>query len=282
MKKFGMAGLVLAAMLFSHPLMYLHAAQPNGDSVSQETHSNLAPLKEQKAAEGHPIGSPESDAHPYTFWRLVGVLVTGLVISAARLGRKFRRFWGLGVFANPYAVPFVIFGMGVCGVSSTLGPALGANLKSMGPWIADLSGIAAWLVLPVIRFKPKESSDGKDKVRDLAGDSSANPVIAIVEDGIRDHILERMQFEISAAARRYSWDTIKVAARRSIEGETTIGRLSREDGDAAREKIDSFRPDADVRHDSDNKYEALQFMLRCSSFKRLRRSLDLAAIETQA
>lgn len=200
------------------------------------------------------------------------------MISAARLARKFRRFWGLGVFANPYGVLFLIFGVGLCGIPVTSESALSSlpHLTSLGPWIADLSGIILTLVLTAIHFKPQAGSEGDSPVRDLEAPSSSNPILAVIEDAIRDKILARMQSEIVAASRRYDWETIKLASRRVLEEEMTIGRLGREEGDAAVRSVDAFQAVADSRVDSSNKYAALVRLLGWCSFSRLRDSLAAA------
>lgn len=150
------------------------------------------------------------NATPFPLLRFAAVLCSGLVVSAARLARKFRRFWGLGVFTNPYAVLFLIFGVGLCGIPVTSEGSLKALpfLGSMGPWIADLSGIFVALVLPAIRFKPRARSSAESQVRGLEGESSSNPILALIEDAIRDCILQRMQREVVVACRRYDWGTI--------------------------------------------------------------------------
>lgn len=225
---------------------------------------------------------PAPDAAPWPFLRLIAVLCSGLVISAARLARKFRRFWGLGVFTNPYAVLFLIFGVGLSGIPVTSGSALSSlpHLGSLGPWIADVTGIIAALFLPAIRLKPKGRPTGDSQVRDLEGESSSNPILAVIEDAIRDRILERMQLEVVAASRHYDWSTIKLAARRALEEEMTMRPLAREDYDAVRQSIEIFQADPDSRADANNKYAALLSLLRWCSFRGLRRSLNAAARES--
>ena len=227
---------------------------------------------------------PAPNAPGWPFVRLIAVLLSGLVINAARLARKFRRFLGLGVFTSPYAVLFLIFGIGVCGIPVTSESALSAipSLKSLAPWIADLSGIIVALILPAIRLKPQARPAGESQVRDLEAASSSNPILAVIEDAIRDHILEHMQLEVVAASRSYDWETIKLAALRALEEEMTIRPLGREEYDAMRQSIESFQADADSRLDSRNKYEAMLRLLRWCSFKRLRRGLDVAARETRS
>jgi hypothetical protein len=236
------------------------------------------------APQSAPNAAPQSapNATPFPFLRLIAVLCSGLLISTARLARKFRRFWGLGVFTNPYAVLFLIFGVGVCGIPVTSEGALKALpfLGNLGPWIADLSGIAVALVLPAIRLKPKERPAGENQVRDLEGEPSSNPVLALIEDAIRDHILMRMQKEVVTACARYDWRAIKLAAERALEEEMTIRPLPDEKYAALRELIESFQADPDALLDSRNKYAALLGLLRWCSFYRLRRGLDAAARET--
>jgi hypothetical protein len=250
-----------AAALATNP------ANPGASSASQATRPQLAP-----------------DASRWPFLRLVAVLCLGLVINAARLARKFRRFWGLGVFTNLYAVLFLIFGVALCGIPVTSESALSSlpHLGSLGRWIADLSGIILTLILPAIRLKPEARPAGGSQVRDLEDGTSSSPILAVIEDAIRDRILERMQLEVVAASRRYDWDTIKLAARRALEEEMTVRPLGSEEYDAVCQSIESFQADADSRLDSNNKYTALLRLLRWCSFKRLRRGLDAAARETQS
>jgi len=238
---------------------------PGASSASPPTRPQLAP-----------------DAANRPFLRLVAVLCSGLVISAARLARKFRRFWGLGVFTNLYAVLFLIFGVGLCGIPVTSESALSSLPHSLGLWIADLSGIIVALVLPAIRLKPQARPAGDSQVRDLEGGSSSNPILAVIEDAIRDRILERMQLEVAAASRRYDWDTIKLASRRALEEEMTIRPLGREEYDAVLQSIETLQANPDPRLDSNNKYTAILRLLRWCSFKRLRRGLDTAAREPQS
>ena len=240
---------------------------------------------------GDPGGSSGSDATgaqpapnvaPHPFLRFVMVLLSGLIISAAHLARKFRRFWGLHVFANPYAVLFLIFGVGLCGIPVTSEGALTSlpHVGFLSPWIADLSGIVVWLILPTIRLKPQGGPAGESQVRDLESASSSNPILFVIEDAIRDRILARMQSELVTASRGYNWETIKLAARRTLEEEMAIGRLGRADGDAALQSVEAFQADADLRRDSNNKYTALLRLLRWCSFSRLRDGLAAAARET--
>jgi hypothetical protein len=223
------------------------------------------------------------NATHFPFLRFAAVLCSGLIISAARLARKFRRFWGLGVFTNPYAPLFLIFGIGLCGLPVTLegAPKALAFLGSTGPWIADLSGIILALVLPTIRFKPQARPVGESQVRDLEGASSSNSILAWIEDEIRDCILQRMQKEVAQACRRYDWGAIKLAAGRALEEEMTIRPLSDETYNAARQLIENFQSHPDPRTDSENKYKALTGLLRWCSFKRLSSGLDAAARETE-
>jgi hypothetical protein len=226
---------------------------------------------------------PAPNAAPLPFLRLVAVLCSGLVISTARLARKFHRFWGLGVFTSPYAVLFVIFGVGLCGIPVTSESALRSlpYVGSLGPWIADLSGVILTLVLPSIGRKQQVRPAGEGQLRDLEGESSSNPILALIEDAIRDRILARMQVEVVAACRRYDWETIKLAAWRALEEEMTIRPLDPKKYDATRQSIENFQADPDSHVDSRNKYAALLGLLRWCSFRRLHRGLDAAAREMQ-
>jgi hypothetical protein len=203
------------------------------------------------------------------------------MISAARLARKFRRFWGLGVFANPYAFLFLIFSVGVCGLPGVLKAVL-PFLGSASPWIADLSGIMLALVLPSIGFKTRTRPATETQVHDLEGGSSPNPFLALIEEAIKDHILQRMQMEIVVACRRYDWSTIKLAAGRALAEEMTVRPLPDEKYDALRLSIEGFEFDPDPRLDSSKKYNALVGLLRWCSFNRLRSGLDAASRENES
>jgi hypothetical protein len=272
--------LVLFATLGSSSMGGL--TQESGISPAAVTAARPASPGALSAARAAPQQSAPKRT-PFSFLRFGAVLCSGLVISAARLARKFRRFFGLGVFTNPYAVLFLIFGVGVCGIPVTSESTLKGlpMLGDLGPWIADLSGIVVALVLPVIRFKPKTSPEGESQVRDLEGSSSSNPVVAVIEDAIRERILQRMHQEVVEACRRYDWDTIKLAAGRALVQEMTIRPMSDEKYRSVRLSIDSFQTNPDARQDSRDKYDALTGLLCWCSFKRLLNGLNAAASETQ-
>lgn len=225
-----------------------------------------------------------ANATPRPFLRFVAVLFSGLVITAARLGLRFRRFWGLGVFTNPYSLVFLGFGVGLSGVPMTGEGLLSSipGLQALGPWIADLSGIIVTFAMPIIGHKPKAGNKNNTNVRDLERASTSNPVVAVIEDAIRNQILARMQLEIIKATRLYDWDTIKLAESRALEEEMTVRPLEKEEYDAVRLSIDSFQANADHRIDSSNKYKALLQCLRWCSFQRIRSGLEVAARETRA
>lgn len=249
------------------------------DAVSSGSAENTGAVAGSVA----PKAPPAPDAPLWPFLRVAAVLLSGLVISMARLARMFRRFWGLGVFTNPYAVLFLIFGVGVSGIPVTSESALASlpHLQSLGPWIADLAGIIVALTLPLIHFKKEERPAAENQVRDLEEVSSSNPVLAVIEDAIRDRILERMQREVMVACRRYDWVTIKIAASRALEEEMTVRPLGRDEYEVARKSIEGFRASPDVHVDSRDKYEAMLRLLRWCSFKRLLRGLDAATREAQ-
>ena len=154
-------------------------------------------------------------------------------------------------------------------------------MGSLGPYVADLSGIALALLLPAIRFGSRAPSSGEGQVRDFEGQSSSNPIFAFLEDAIRERILERMQLEITVASSRYGWDAIRRAAKRALEEEMTIRPLGRAEYGDARRSIKAFKAHANPLQDSMNRYEALLHLLRWCSFKRLRRGLDTAKGEAQ-
>lgn len=277
---------VLLTLIFFVTLVASAKAERPKESGISPSAAPVARLAEPGPSSTTQVAPPQpvSNAASFHYLRLIAVLCSGLVISAARLARKFRLFWGLGVFANPYAVLFLVFGVGVCGVPVTSESTLKAVpfLGNLGPWIADLSGIVVALVLPAIRFKSQARPAGEDQVRDLEGGPSSNPIVAVIEDAIRECILQRMHEEVVEACRRYDWDTIKLAAGRALEQEMTIRPMPDEKYDAVRLSIENFQANPDARQDSRNKYNALTGLLRWCSFKRLLNGLNTAARETEA
>jgi len=165
-------------------------------------------------------------------------------------------------------------------LSSQLGtwPSLGTWQGPWTTWITELSGVIVVLVLQTIPFKKKLAPS---PVADFETTASSNPIVATLEEGIRDHILARMQSEIIAASHRYDWKVIKSVAHRTMEEEITVGRLGREEAEVAIHLIEAFQGSTDQLTDSDKKYTALVRMLRWCSFNRLRHSLAAAAVETQ-
>src|SRR5258707_6086269 len=121
----------------------LTCAQAGGSVGSRGSPAAAVTNAENRGASPSAQVTSAPNAPRWPFLRLIAILSSGLVITAARLARKFRRFLGLGVFTNPYAVLFLIFGMGVCGIPVTSESALSTipALKSLAPWIAGLSGI---------------------------------------------------------------------------------------------------------------------------------------------
>jgi len=119
-------------------------------------------------------------------------------------------------------------------------------------------------------------------VRDLAGESSFNTLLHVIEEAIRDRILKRMQEEFLAVCHKHDWGIITRAAKRALEEEMTIGRLQTKEYEKALKAIDTFRPDLDLNKDCDNKYKALHGVVRWCSFKRLRDGLDAVAKEAES
>ena len=271
-------------LLHAQPILLPHAAFQDREAQSTVTTQKAASVQNEQTQESGKPANPSDLAvvkshsapavRPRPFLRLATILLVGLVVSAARLARKFRHFLGLGVFANVYSAVFLALAVGISGFPVTF------DLNSqLGPWvgpIADLSGVIVALVLPAASRR-KNVADGPALG---LNSTSSNPVLAAIEDGIRDHILARMQAEIVSAAHRYTWAQIKLAGHRVLEEEVTVGRLDHQDGEAAIRSIEDFQASADPNTDFENKYTALIRLLRSCAFSRLRLGLAVAALES--
>jgi hypothetical protein len=232
------------------------------------------------SAEKRPKGAGFVPAFP--FLHLVSILLLGGLISSAQLAMKFRHFWGLGVFTNWYSALFLILGAGLCGgLPLTAKDTLIAHLGSLGSWTADVVGVAATVILPAIPLKTSGSHKSADNVRDLGNTPSPNYIVAFIEECIKDKIRIRMQAEITAASRQYSWDDIEMAARRTLEEAVTLDELQPKEKETALKSIDEFRRVDDPRMDSTNKYTALLDLMRLCSFSRLQNGLKAESRESK-
>ena len=235
-----------------------------------------------ESSEENPPG-PGPEARPYFFLQLFAVLGSGLVISAAHLAHKFRRFWGLGVFANPFGILYMAVGAAVCGVPVILESRLNPNPHpgSPGPWIADLTGVILVLILPVIRLGRAERPPEDGQLRGFES-ASSNPIVALIEDGIRDRILKRMRTEVSAISSQYDWETIRNAGNRALAEEAAVRPMEHAREGALRDEIENLQPGADPKSDSRKKNEALTRMIGWCSFRRLKAGLEAARESTGA
>ncbi|MGB6687448.1 MAG: hypothetical protein WBE76_06365 [Terracidiphilus sp.] len=228
------------------------------------------------------LSAPDTPAFP--FLRVVLVLVSGLLIHAARLATKFRRYLGIGLFANPYAILFMVFGASVCGIPMTSENVLRSLPKfgNLGPWVADLSGILTVLILPAIHFRRRTPSDNERNAPDLPGLSGSSTIFGFFEDEISLRLQIRMQDRILWACKEYTWKTIKLAARRALADEAAIRPIRPADEEAAKRSIADIPDDGDAGQTRGDKYQTLMALMRCISYRLLFRSLVLAKREAQA
>jgi hypothetical protein len=266
---------LLAPVLFALFMPTISLGQRSGESGLAVPTTKPA-MSTQSVAKD--IRLPAPTAAPRPFVPFIAVFCSGLIISAARLARKFRLFWGLGVFTNPWAFLFILFGAVLCDFPVALQNLL-PLIRDVNPWVGAASGILLAFALPQIPFKPKSSPANEGQVRGLEDGPRSNVIVAMVEDSIKDCILQRMQKEVVVCFGRYDWDTIKVAARRALEEEMTVRPLRQEKYEYFRKSIEGLQPDPDMRVDSNNKYLAFIGLLQWCSFYRLRDSLIVAARE---
>lgn len=200
-------------------------------------------------------------------------LIAGVLISAASLRMRFRRLIGLGVFANLYALLFLLLGALVCNLPQIPANLLGTQLRSAAmPWVADLAGVICVLFVGKgLRGSESEKSGG------ITGElqSTSNVLFAVVEDGIRDRVLRTMQVVAVQYAKKYDWATIQSAGKRTVAEEIAVGRIGREDGKAAVESLDGLSSGPQPT-EVDRKYRAIMQLISCCPVSRLELALAQA------
>jgi hypothetical protein len=97
------------------------------------------------------------------------------------------------------------------------------HMGLFGPWLADVSGVVLALVFPAIPVKSPVPVDD-----DPASKSSRNAILALVEDGVREHIRVQMRSEFTRLCGLYDWNTIILAGRNALEEEISFERVSRQ------------------------------------------------------
>lgn len=145
--------------------------------------------------------------------------------------------------------------------------ALPSRVSSVGWWVADFAGIVLTLLFGTRVRAPKSSLEA-------AGvQSGSNVIFAVIEEGICDRLLTRMQVVLIEYAHLYTWEAIEIAGQRTIDEEVAVGRLNRKDGEAAIESINVLRSARDRKTADDRKYRALVCLLSCCPLLRLRGAL---------
>ncbi len=218
--------------------------------------------------------SVNSVKRPYIHF--VMLLFAGLCINAAHLARKFWRFRGLGAFTNPFAFMFVVVGAATCCIPFVTEGFLtsGSNPSWITPWMADLSAIAITSIFPAIGFRSRKRAGEQNQVSDFRSEASHNPILGIMEDGVRDRITSRMQKEIASASLNCDWKTIKQAASQTLVNELAVSRIQQDEYDSLVGSINAIQPDVDPSRDLGNKYVVLVKLVKFCSFESMRRSLE--------
>lgn len=229
--------------------------------VQAEATSTLTP---------HPL--PTSSLIPVSHVFLT--ILVGALISAASLRMKFRRFIGLGVFTNVYAVLFLVMGALVCNL-----PRIPTNLLSSRvaasslPWVADSAG----LILTLLLGTQMGRSSGGGGIQELQSQISSNPIFAVFEDGIRDRLLTSMQSVALGYAQKYNWVIISRVGERTLDEEVAIGRLKHEESEAALKYISELRT-GDQKSEFDRKYRAVIRLFSCCPLSRLRHAFHVGKV----
>ena len=258
----------LAVFLLFCPVIF-HVGTAWSAEIDSQTRVPEPPTVLQ--AERPPLAPDTS----YTVLSHVGVaLLLGSLVSAATLRMKYRRFIGLGVFTNWSSVLFLVLGALLCALPRTAVNTLASRLPpSAVSWVADSAGIALTFLFGMRVRAPKSLDEGSPQDH-VAG---SNVIFAVIEEGIRDRLLTRTQFVLIEYARRYTWETIENAGRRTIDEEVAVGRLGRKDGEAAIESIKGLRSTRQGKKDIDRKYLAMLRLLTCCPISRLRGALANAS-----
>jgi hypothetical protein len=124
----------------------------------------------------------------------------------------------------------------------------------------------------VVRLAPDIPSISRpiDRLKEMQGLIINN----IVFEGIRRSIADEMNLKVNGWAKEYDWDWIKFTTSQTMEDLIMIGSLPREEGEAVIQFVYAISPCADVLTDRQNKYRALQRVMKSSSFKDLRLRLQ--------
>ncbi len=210
---------------------------------------------------------------PMSMLHVVGVLLWGMLVNAARLARKFRHYWGQGVLTNPYAFLFSCFG----GIVSGL-PMVSENffktihpLQAASPWIATALGLAAGLFLPGLRVGGKKAAAAAG-----AGETpGGNPVLDVIEEKIRELIRKRMRRTFSEMSKHYDRRSIKQAARRTLAEDRGLNRLADKDASDAEKFINGIPENEVADSPEGDPYDILWDLQKWLDYGSLRQNLEM-------
>jgi len=277
---FGLACLLIYVLVLQPSVV----ARQRNDATRAPTKASLSDIDDSDQNDAEPKhpepptglratkSKPARQARPLSFVHLAATLLSGLAITAAGLRIKFRQFVGLGVFTNWYSALFLVAGALLCGLPQTSVSTLASHVApTAASWIADTIGVVLTFLVGTRVRSPKPSVGSA--LPDIAEKTNSNVILAVIEDGIRDRIVTRMQSVVVQEARLYSWGAIEQAGQRTVDEEVAIGRLDREDGDRAIQAIKALRSSRDRQSDLDRKYRALVRLVGCCALSRLRAAL---------
>jgi hypothetical protein len=199
-------------------------AQTKSVSVDNPQQDDVGAERPSPPSELHGgLAGPTIQTAPSSPFHTLLVLFTGLLITAAGLRIKFRHFIGLGVFTNWYSALFLATRSLICGFPQMSVSTLASHVTpATASGIADTVGVALAFLLGVGVRSPKPPSGGEAAPATRSG---SNVILAVIEDGIRDQIVTRLQSVMLEDARRYSWPAIEHAGQRVVDEEVAVGRL---------------------------------------------------------
>ena len=213
----------------------------------------------------------------------VAFLLSSL-LGALRVGERFRQSSGLGIFSSLYTWSFVAFTALLSGLSYVGLGELAAGLSNLGKHfsLGFMSALAigggsgaGHILLAVGRLLPRSrpAPPSSTQPQELCMPPSSNVILMFFHNGIYNHLSQRFQLQTEKMAKEFDWTAVRTATTRLIQAEIAIGRLTDDEGNKVISQIGSLPAPSTPEQDYENRYQALCWAIRKSSFSQVRSRL---------